>query len=187
MREQGFIDARKPTILKGGETAIFNDAPAFGGAGTRPNYTARDLAAEGTLAGKLAEIDAKSKEPLVVPQNSTVLRTGQAPYTAPGELKAAIGEIAQGADGRTLEGPPDPTGNGGKDPLDISPDDATKIGFEMDGYAEAAGGTLDQGTRAQLVERASRLYQQTRNSGAASAQAWREIMGSEPVIEDKPG
>ena len=184
VREQGSIDARKPNILSAGQTILYNDAPAFGGAGVRPTYTAPDPAANATVLTKKMELDAKVKEPLVVPQNSTVLRDGQAPYTAPGELKAAIGEIAQGADGRTLEGPPDPTGNGGKDPLDISPDETAKLGFAMDDFATAAGGVLDGATKNRLIELASQLYQQTSNSGTAAAQAWREIMGQEPSVED---
>lgn len=185
LREQGFIDARKPNILDPGQTILYNDAPAFGGAGTRQPVTARDLGAEGALAGKLAEIAADSAAPIPLnADQSLVTPTGDRLVTAPGALRAAIGEVAMDAGGRRLEGPPDPTGNGGKPPFEVDAKANDAINFAADDIETQYDGKLAPEDRQAFTARAAELYQQTRNLPAAIAQARKDVLGEQPQVED---
>lgn len=185
LREQGFIDARKPNILDPGQTILYNDAPAFGGAGTRQPVTARDLGAEGALAGKLAEIAADSAAPIPLnADQSLVTPTGDRLVTAPGALRAAIGEVAMDAGGRRLEGPPDPTGNGGKPPFEVDAKANDAINFAADDIETQYDGKLAPEDRQAFTARAAELYQQTRNLPAAIAQARKDVLGEQPQVEN---
>lgn len=84
------------------------------------------------------------------------------------------------AAGRGAYAPAPGGGRGGGTPLDVGPNDINNFGEMIDYRARTESGEdlpLDPMLEQRIIDRATQIYQQTRNAGPAFNQAWEEVVG----------